>query len=416
MPDDFNSISNRLLNRCPAAGILLSQQMVNDAWKRLQARREWSWRRGSGIFAPPNLYQTGKASTNVATGSPTLISGSGTAWTPQMVGTQIRLGGLLYPYYTIVQYISPTALLIDQVWAGPDVSLVTYQILQCFFPVPADFNYFYTVVSIKDGYRLWTNITENDLSMLDPQRTNTGQTYATAFKDFTSNYGGTIGPVIRVGGTGPSPVSTTTLGYSYVANATYIIQVVTGGISGTATFQWMRAGQTSFQGIVLTADSAQDMQDGVQIYWPDSASYVSGDIFIINTQAQITSGVPRYELWPAPTFNGYLYPYIYIRKEADVTPQQPQFPPFVANRGDVLLEMSLAQCARYPGADADHPNPYFNLKLADMHDTRSEYLINELERNDEEVGVSNIDFQIYPYYPSPWATGQWQQSHAPFLT
>lgn len=413
--DDFNTLSNRLLSRCPAAGILLSQQFINDAWHQLQARREWSWRRKSGTFAPPNLYQTGTASTNVAIGSPTLITGSGTVWTPQMVGQQIRIGGLLYPYYTITQYLSPTSLLIDQPWAGPDVAAQTYQILQCFYPVPTDFNYFYTAVSIKDSYRLWTNVTENDLSMLDPQRTNQGQTYAVAFKDFTSNYGGSIGPCIQVNGTGPDPVSTTTFGYNYVANATYIVQVVLGGISGTATFQWMRAGQTSFQGVVVTSNVAQDMQDGVQIYWPDSAVYVAGDIFVINAQAQITTGVPRYELWPAPTFSGYLYPYIYIQKEYDITVQQPQLPAFVANRGEILLEMALASCARFPGVAADNPNIYFNLKLAEMHDVRVDHMLNELERNDEEVGVSNITYETYPLYPAPWATGSWQASHAPFM-
>lgn len=332
-----------------------------------------------------------------------------------MVGSQIRLSGLLYPYYTIVQYLSPTSLLIDLPWAGPDVAAASYQILQCFFPVPSDFNYFYVAVSVKDAYKLWTNVTEADLAVLDPQRTNQGQTYAAVFKDFTQNYGGTIGGCIRVGGSGASPVSTTTFGYNYVANATYIVQVVSGGVSGTATFQWMRSGQSAFVGPIVSANTAQDMQDGVQIYWPDTAIYVTGDIFIINAQAQITSGVPRYELWPAPTYNGYLYPYIYIQKEYDLTPQAPQLPPFVANRGEIILEMAMASCARWPGADAANPNIYYDLRLASMHDSRAETMLNVLERNDEEVGLSNITYEQYPMSPAPWDTGSWQQSHAPFL-
>lgn len=415
MPDDFNSLSNRLLSRCPQAGILLTQQFVNDSWRQLQARREWSWRRGSGTFAPPNLYLTGQASTNVSIGQANLITGTGTTWTPQMVGSQIRLGGLLYPYYTITGFLSPTQILIDQPWAGPDVSLQPYQILQLYYPVPADFNYFYVAISIKDAYRMWTNVTEADLAMLDPQRTNQGQSYALSFKDYVQNFGGTIGPCIQVSGSGPSPVSTTTTGYSYVANATYIIQVVTGGISGVATFQWLRSGQTAFVGPAVTSDGPQDLQDGVQVYWPDNVTFVAGNIFIINAQSQIQTGVPRYELWPAPTFNGYLYPYIYIRKEYDLTPQQPQLPPFIASRGDILLEMALACCARYPGSDSEHPNPYYDLKLAQVHDVRAEHFLNELERNDEEVGVSNVTFESYPMFAAPWATGSWQQHHAPFL-
>ena len=412
--DDFVSLSNRLLNRAPSVGLALSQQFINDSWRTLQSRREWSFRRRHGTFSPPNLYTTGQATTNVATGSPTLITGIGTAWTPQMVGSQIRIGGLLFPYYTIVGWLDAAHIVIDQPWAGNDVVAQPYQILQIYYPVPADFGYWVVVVSIKDGYRLWTNVTETDLGLLDPQRTNQGQTYGIAFYDFSPSFGGIIGPVIPVAATGAAPISTTSTGYSYVANATYIIQVVTGGTTGTATFKWMRAGQTAFQPTVATADSAQDLSDGVQIYWPDSQTYVANDLFIINAQSLVSSGVPRYELWPAPTYSGYLYPFIYIAKEYDLTAQAPQLPPFVANRGEVLLEMALAKAATFPGTE-ENPNPYFSLALSQMHDRRATELIWDMERNDQEVAIEAITYQTYEFYPAPWVDGNWQQSHAPFL-
>lgn len=414
--DTFVTLSNRLLSRCPAVGLPLAQQLINDSWRTLQSRREWSFRRRSGTFAPPNLYTAGTATTNVSAGNPTVITGIGTTWTQDMVGRQIRIGGLLYPYYTIVQFISATSIMIDQPWAGADVTAQPYQILQIYYPVPADFGYWYAVVSIKDGYRLWTNLTENDLALLDPQRTNQGQTYAIAFRDYTSQLGGVIGPVIPITSpTNSGPVSTTTTGYTYIADATYIVQVVVGGASGTATFQWMRAGQAAFQPAIATDSVAQDLQDGVQIYWPVGVVYVAGDLFVINARSLATQSGPRYELWPGPTYQTYLYPYIYIAKEYDLTVDAPALPPFVANRGEVLLEMALASCARYPGADADHPNVYFNLGLATMHETRAMGMIYDLERNDEEVGVSNVNYQEYPFYPAPWMDGGWQQSHAPFL-
>jgi hypothetical protein len=412
--DDFFTLSNRLLSRAPQVGIALSQQLVNDSWRTLQSRGMWSFRRRHGTFAPPNMYITGTASSNVATGNPNLITGSGTTWTPAMVGQQIRLGGLLYPYYTIVGYLSPTSLLIDQPWAGPDVTGVTYQVLQIYYPAPADFGYWYVVWSVKDAFQLWTNVTEEELSILDPQRTNQQQTYAVSFYDFSPNFGGTIGPVLGVtSATDPAPISTTTTGYSYVANATYIIQVVTGGVSGTATFQWMRAGQSTFTGPVTTSDQAQDLMDGVQIYWPDVVSYVSNDLFVINATSQMTSGVPRFELWPSPTSNTYLYPYIYIAKEYDLTPQQPQLPPFIANRGEVLLEMALAKAASYPGPDAEHKNPYFNLALYGQHMVTAEKMLWDLERNDQEVGIYNVDYKSLPF--APFETGEWMQKHAPYL-
>ncbi len=415
--DNFNTLSQRLLSRCPAVGIVLSQQLINDSWRTLQSRREWSWRRRSGTFAPPNLYQTGQASTNVASGAPTLITGTGTAWTPDMIGRQIRIGGLLFPYYTIVGWISPTELLLDQPWAGTDVVAQTYQIIQIYYPVPDDFGYWDFIVSVKDAYRLITNVSQTTLALLDPQRTNQGQTYACSFRDYTSQFGGTIGPVIPVGTVTGSPISTTSTGYSYVANATYIIQVATGGAAGTATFQWMRSGQTSFQPPQTTSADAQDLSDGVQIYWPTGGpGYLSGSLFIINAQSQITQSGPRFELWPGPTFTGYLYPYQYRAKEYDLTADAPQLPPFVANRGEVLLEMALASAARYPGADSEHPNVYFNLALASMHEIRAQRLIDDLERNDQEVDQTGVDYEIYPFYPAPWLDGAWQQSHAPFLS
>jgi hypothetical protein len=413
--DDFVSLSNRLLSRCPAAGISLSEQLINDSWHQLQSRREWSWRRCHGTFAPPAVYTAGTVSSNVGIGQPTMLTGIGTAWTLAMIGRQIRAGGLMFPYYTVVGWLSPTSLLIDQPWAGPDIVSQPYQMLQCYFPVPSDFGYFQVVVSVKDGYRLWTNMTQSDLGLMDPQRTNTGQTYAVALRDYQPILGGTIGSVIPVAAAGAAPVSTTTLGYSYVSDATYIIQVVGGGISGVATFRWMRAGQTAFTGPVVTSDMAADLMDGVQVYWPDAATYVANDLFVVNAQASAMSGNPRYELWPAPTIANYLYPYLYVAREWDLTQAQPQLPYPIAQRGEVLLEMALAKCARYPGADTDHPNPYFNLTLALQHDRIAEQLLNDLERNDEEIGVTTVSYQEMPFYPAPWMDGAWEQSHAPFL-
>jgi hypothetical protein len=412
--DNWITLSNRLLNRAPLVGIVLAQQFVNDAWATLQAKREWSFRRRSGIFSPPNVYQFGMASTNVGIGAPTLITGLNTTWTPDMIGRQIRVGGINFPFYTIANYLSPTALLIDQPWGGVELTNQPYQILQSLYPVPADFGYWLWVVSIKDAFQLWTNVTQDELAWMDPQRVNFGQTYSVCFRDYTPQYGGTIGKVIPCVVSGASPISTTSVGYNYVADATYIIQVVQPGTSGLATFKWRRHDFPSFSPEIITSDMPMDMADGVQVYWPDAANYMTGDVFIINCISLITQSTPRYELWPAPTYANYLYPYMYIAKEYELTTSKPQLPPFIANRGEVLLEMALEKCAEYPGSDADHPNPYHDLKQAQWHREKARDMVIDLERNDEEVGVTNITYQNFPMYPSPWMTGQWQQTHAPF--
>lgn len=414
MADNFNTLYNRLMSRAPLVGPALAQQFINDAWQTLQSRRAWSWRRRSGTIAPPALYNTGTASSNVLTGNPTLITGVGTTWTAAMIGSQIRVYGLLTPYYTITAVLSATSLTIDQPWAGDDVTSQPYQILKIYYSFPDDFGYWYSIVSIKDGYQLWTDCTEADINLLDPQRTNQGQTYAIAFRDYTSQLGGIIGPVVPVAAVGSVPISTTSYGYTYVADATYIVQVVAGGASGVATWKWMRSGQTIFQPAQTSDSDPQDLADGVQVYWP-VGTYTAGDLFIINAQSLVTQSGPRYELWPGPTYTGYLYPYIYIAREYEISPAQPSLPPFIANRGEVLLEMALEKCALWPGPDTDHPNPYFNLTLAKMHASKAEMLLWDLERNDEEVGVTNVTYQSYPFYPSPWEDGSYQQRHAPLF-
>jgi hypothetical protein len=50
-----------------------------------------------------------------------------------------------------------------------------------------------------------------------------------------------------------------------------------------------------------------------------------------------------------------------------------------------------------------------------MHETKVEQMMIDLERNDEEVGVTLIDYQSYPLPLGPWMDGGWQQHHAPYL-
>jgi len=362
------------------------------------------------------LYNTGSVSTNVAAGNPTLITGLGTSWTPQMVGLQIRAGGLNYPYYTIISVLSATSLLIDQPWAGPDISGLQYSILLVYVPMPVDFGYLYAVVDVKNANKLWHYATQEELAVWDPQRGTYGQPIALVFRDYAGSFGGTIGPVIPVTSpTDPAPVSTTTNGYSYPANATFIVQVVTSGISGVATFQWMRAGQLAFSPVQVTSDQAIDLISGVQIYWPDSVTYIAGDLFVINCVAQSTPGVPRYEIWPPPTWSSYIYPAIYIAKEYDLTPASPALPPFIANRGEVLLELALEKCTTFPGADSEHRNPYFDIQLGRVHRAKSEEMLIDLIANDKNVGIYDFSYENYNWALGPWNTGQWQQYHAPFL-
>ena len=426
MADDFNSLSQRLLNHCPAVGKILAEQFINDAWKKIQGRRTWSWRQGNNVFSPPPLV-TGFCSTNVGAGNPNLITGIGTNFTQSMVGQQIRLNGLNFPYYDITAVLSTTALLIaNPGWTAPDVTNVPFTILQIYYPVPADFGYFDVIVSTKDAYRLWDTATQSDLALLDPQRAQTGQTYAAVFRDYQTVSAGVVQPTIKVVGAGadPTPVSgSVTAGYTGPVSYSYIVTISTGGTPGGALqFTWIRSGQAASTGpIAVPNNNPITLSDGlgVTISFP-AGTYVLNDVFVINAVAGSQTGTARYELWPAPSLNvatvpSYIYPYLYWRKEADLTIANPTLPPTFATRGDAILERALMSCARWPGSDADHPNPYFNLALANQHEATYENIMRDMERNDEEISVTAITYKEYPFYPAPWLDGNWQQTHAPFL-
>ncbi len=410
MADNFISIYNRLLNRAPAVGVLLAQDLVRDSFQQLQSRREWSWLVKRSSWYPSVYYSTGTIS--IVPGG-FLVTGSGTAWDTTFVGTQIR-GGLPptnLPTYTIVAVLSPTSLLLDSPWVGPSLAGSNYQIFQCYFPTPSDFVSFVSLISVTNNYQLHTNVSQATLDLVDAQRVYlAGNSYAASYYDTTTILQGQVGDSIQVSGTGPVPVATTSYGYSGPQSTLAIVTISTGGAPGGALeFTWSFAnGQTSLP-ISVPDESAQDLALGVQVYFP-LATYTLGDVFVIPLSAGTSMGVPRYELWPRPVNTPYVYPFLYRAQLPELSDEAPGLPPQVALRGDVLLEMALANCARTPGT-AEKPNPYFNLGAALQHDARAERGLTSLELRDDETAIKDLTFGSSGYAPAPWLDGSFLQSH-----
>lgn len=412
MPDTYTTIWNRLLLRAPSIGAALSQDLTRDVFNQLMERREWSWLMKSGSFFPSIFYQTGSVSISP---NGQLVTGTGTAWTVNMTGSQFRPGAppSNYSTYTILQVLSPTLILIDQPWSGPPISQSGYQIFQCYFTVPSDFNYFYSIINPTANYRLYHNLQQSTLDMADPQRVQTGIVFAAAFYDYTQNFSGSILPSLQVAGTqgDPAPVSSTSLGFSYPSNSTYIVQITTGGAPGGAlVFAWAQDAGSFTTNVGVPDNNALNLSNGVQVYFPQ-ATYVQGDVFIINCVSQATTGLPRYELWPRPVNCPFQYPYQYAAKLPALSDENPALPYLIAQRGDVLLEMALASCARYPGTDTAR-NPYYDLSLAVQHETRSERMIYELEKKDDDLAIKDLTWQNLDYAPCPFMDGSWLQRHA----
>lgn len=409
MEDTFTTLWNRLLLRAPAVGPAFAQDVVRDSFQQLAARRTWSWRRGTSSFYPHIFYQTGTVS--VTYNSP-YVTGTSTVWDASFIGTQIRVGGIStqYPTYTIQQVLSPTSIVLDKAWGGATATGLTYNIFQCYFPVPSDFQNFESLTNPTNALQMWTNLTQYELDRMDPQRTTTGIVYAAAFYDYTQNYLGQIEPILQVRGSGPSPVSTTSQGYTFPYDSTYVIEITTGGSVGSVVFKWKQDSGAYTTGVAVLDSSPIDLSNGVQVYFP-AGTYVVGDVFIINCLAEQTPSVPRYELWPRPVNAFYVLPFLYTKLLPELTDSTPALPPFVAQRGDVLLEMALEKCARFPGT-ATTANPYYNLALAVQHQTKAEMMIAEMEKLDDNTATQDIAYQQWPMAPAPWLDGSWQQSHA----
>jgi hypothetical protein len=120
--------------------------------------------------------------------------------------------------------------------------------------------------------------------------------------------------------------------------------------------------------------------------------------------------MPRYELWPHQQAQ-YAYPFLYIARATDLIDSGAVLPRFI--RGDMLLEMALAEIARWPGASAEAKNPYYDLALAKMHDNRADALLVDIGRQDDEVYETMVTYAtLMPFAPLPWLDSSWMQSHS----
>lgn len=405
--DTYTTIWNRVLLRVPAAGPDLAQDLVKDAFNQLVERRQWTWLMKSGCFYPPK-FGPFIGTVSAVGGSPT-VTGIGTSFNQSLVGKQMRIGGLTFPTYTISQVLSPTALMLDKMWVGPDQINVVPEVFQCYFPVPADFDYFYSVVNPAANYKLNHNVTQAEIDRYDPQRSQAGPSWAVSFYENTKNYQGVVEPTLRIAGSGPIPVSGTNQGYSYPADSIYSFQITQGGPVGVSQFQWQQDGGTTSGIAVTTSSFPINLSNGVQLTFP-AADYVLWDVFVISCKANAVASVPRYELWPRPIETPYTYPYMYASRVPPLSEEQPQLPPPIARRGDVLVEMALTNLALWPGTSTQ-PNPYRDVPTSQLHRNNAEKLIYELEKKDDEIGIRDLVYSDLQY-SGPWNDGSWQQTHA----
>jgi hypothetical protein len=307
--DTYTSIAGKVLLRCPMAGPLLARDWVSNAFRQIAERRPWSWLQKQGQFIIPALYNTGTVTT---TQSSATVTGAGTAWTAALIGRQFRLTSTT-PIYTIEAVdVGLQTLTLDLPWGAKNYVNMGYEIYGAYASPPSDFNYFITIWDPNFNWQLHQNISQRELNAWDAQRSNRGQAYLVAPRDYYTPVGETI-------------------------------------------------------------------------------------------------ALPRFEVWPHVT-GQYVLPFLYVARATDLQDSGALLPRYV--RGDIILEMALAEAALWPGPSVEKVNPYFNPKLATIHLQKAEMFLSELERQDEEINEQNIWYDSItrlPWAPLPMDANFWQR-------
>lgn len=388
---------------CPSLPIPLAQNFIKYRFRDIRYRKLWSWRVGQNQFLTNQVVNAGTVA--VVRGS-VVVTGTATGWTSAIVGRQFRVGTIA-PIYTVAQLNSATELELNMEYGGATNSGVGYQILNAYItPSPNDFQDFLSVKDTSMNWRLRTHVPQRYLDSIDAQRANSGTPYCLADLAYNTqeSQAGSVGPCVEVVGSGPVPFSSGL--YTGYSRSTFVIKISTGGIVGTAEFQWKKD-NGSFSVALPTSEQPIPFSEGVQIQFP-ADTYILNDTFVIQVLPGYKSTKPMYELWPYQ-LSDKCYPYLYERKYPDADESDWSLPRFID--GDTLIWGALADIAKWPGT-GDQKNPMYSLDQAKHWEAKFEDKINIMMREDEEIyaNLVNYDFGL-PYADVFWPGAEFMQDH-----
>lgn len=393
--DTYTACWNKVLLRCPSLSPKLAQDFIINAFRRIAERRRWSWLVKSGQFITPAVYNTGTVSVTL---NSTTVTGVGTTFTAAMVGRQFRVG-LNAPIYTIASFTSATSIELDSPWGSDTATGQTYQIYQCFFTPPDDFHQFITLYDPSFNWRLFLDVQQDELNIMDAQRGNVGNAYVVSFRDYTKSQVGIVGTPTQIVGSGPDPVSGGV--FTAPANSIFTVTVTTGGAAGTAVYKWSKNDRSYTTGVVSDVNgSAQDLQDGVVVSFPTGQTFILNDTWVISATAIASAGLPRYELYPHQQ-SSHVYGFLYESIAADLNEPNAVLPRYI--RGDILVDMAMEEVSSWPGPSPDKPNIYFSMNNAARYQKKNERQLLALEVNDDELYMQDLTF-AYPMMNWTYAT------------
>jgi hypothetical protein len=156
----------------PDAPQPLIERWLNNAYRSIIDFRNWYGLVARGQISVPQVYATGQVT--VTNGSATVV-GTGTAFTSAMVGRQFRIG-FSSPIYTIVTVSDPTHMDLDLPWGDVTTGPSGYSIFQQLVNLGSNVRRIISILNVKQGYRLRTDVSKMVLDAKDAWRTQQGYT------------------------------------------------------------------------------------------------------------------------------------------------------------------------------------------------------------------------------------------------
>jgi len=149
----------------PSAPVEMVKNWINHAVRDIYDRRLWYGLMRKGQIVSPGFYNTG--SIQLTLGSATVV-GTGTGFTPAMVGQSLRVG-YNNPIYNIISVTDATHLTLELPWGAPSFNAVGYFITQYYYSIP-NIKFIFECINLQLQRRMWTNLNQATLNARDPSR------------------------------------------------------------------------------------------------------------------------------------------------------------------------------------------------------------------------------------------------------
>lgn len=142
--------------------------LLNDSLRTCLDRKTWYGLFIKGQLVAPQATTQGQV---VATLGSNSVTGTGTAWTTELIGQQFRIG-YNNPIYSITDVDAVNQVLtLELPWGSPTITS-GYFIIQNYFNFGPNIKYVKTAVNMQLGFKFYLHATQDTLNTLDPWRQN----------------------------------------------------------------------------------------------------------------------------------------------------------------------------------------------------------------------------------------------------